>query len=309
MNADLRTGVADYLTFRRALGFKLDRVDWLLNSFVDHLDVRHVSRITTEIALEWATLPEEASSWWWRQRLGIVRGFARYMQNIDPASEVPPPGLISAVLPRATPFMFSDDDIAALMTAAARLTPTLRAGTYNRLIGMLAVTGMRVSEAVNLDDDDVNFDEGLIVVRHTKFDKTRELVLQTTTLDALNSYRRSRQHHQPSPSTPAFFVSGAGTRLLYPNVLGVFHRLVDETGLTERRVGRRPRMHDLRHRFAVQSVLDWYRNGLDVGPRMAALSTYLGHVKPADTYWYLSATPELLGLAAERLEMSVEVPS
>ena len=309
MSADLRAAVADYLTFRRALGFKLDRADWLLNSFVDHFDSCHASRITTEMALEWATLPGQASSWWWRQRLGIVRGFARYVQTIDPATEVPPPGLISAVLPRATPYMFSEDEIVALMAAAARLTPTLRAGTYNCLIGMLAVTGMRVSEAVGLDDDDVKIDDGLIVVRHSKFDKTRELVVQRSTLDALDSYRRCRQHHQESPSTPAFFVSRAGTRLLYPNVVGVFHRLVDETGLTQRRVGLRPRIHDLRHRFAVQSVLDWYRDGLDVGPRMAALSTYLGHAKPANTYWYLSATPELLGLAAERLEKSIGVPS
>jgi integrase len=303
---DLRSAVADYLGLRRSLGFKLDRADWLLNSFVNHMEARGALHITIEVALEWATLPQHASSWWWRNRLGVARCFARYLQAIDPATEVPPAGLIAAVVPRAVPYMFSEADIAALMNAATRLDPPLRGETYKTLVGLLAVTGMRVSEAINLDDRDVDLDEALIVVRHAKFQKARELFLHPSTVDALGSYRQNRRRHQPRPSTAAFFVSTVGTRLHYPNVLGVFHRLTDEAALQERRNGHRPRMHDLRHRFAVQTVLDWYAAGLDAGPRMSVLSVHLGHAKPADTYWYLSATPELLGVAALRLEKSLE---
>ena len=285
---DLRGAVVDYLALRRALGFKLARADGLLNDFVDHMHRRQVVHITNDVALEWATLPQSASSWWWCRRLVVVRGFARYLQAIDPATEVPPPGLIHAVVPRAIPYLFTDDDVTALLNATTGLTPLLRAKTYQCLLGLLAVTGMRISEVINLDDADVDLTEGVIVVHHAKFDKSRELVLHRSTVEALSSYRRSRHQHQARPSTEAFLVSTAGTRLLYPNVLGVFHRLTDEVGLQGKRNGQRPRLHDFRHGFAVRSVLDWYAADLDVGPRMAALSTYLGHGQPAHTYWYYS---------------------
>lgn len=304
---DLRGAVVDYLELRRALGFKLARVDGLLNDFVDHLQTRQVGHITNDLALEWATLPQDASAWWWCRRLVVVRGFARYLQAIDPATQVPPPGLIHAVPPHAIPYLFTDDDVTALLNATTGLTPPLRAKTYRCLLGLLAVTGMRISEAINLDDADVDLTEGVIVVRHAKFDKTRELVLHPSTVEALSSYRRNRHQHYPRPSTEAFLVSTAGTRLFYPNVLGVFHRLTDQVGMQGKRNGHRPRLHDFRHGFAVRSVLDWYAADLDVGPRMAALSTYLGHGQPAHTYWYLSATPELLAFAARRLENSLEV--
>lgn len=305
--ADLHAAVADYLEFRRSIGFKLDRVDRLLVDFVDYLHDQGCSRVTVEAALAWATAPQQASSWWWLRRLAVVRGFARYLQGIDPDTEVPPTGLIAAVTPRAVPYMYSEQDIAALMNTASGLQPRLRAGTYASLIGLLAVTGMRVSEAINLNDSDVQLDESVIVVRHAKFDKTRELLLHRSAVDALARYRDIRSRHRPQPASEAFFVSTAGTRLLYPNILGVFHQLIDDVGLAGQRNGRRPRLHDFRHRFAVQSVLDGYAIGADIGPRLAALSIYLGHTKPADTYWYLSATPELLGVAAQRLEAALGV--
>ncbi|MDQ6614476.1 MAG: tyrosine-type recombinase/integrase [Actinomycetota bacterium] len=299
---DLRTAAAEYLAMRRALGFKLERAEGLLNSFIDHLQARQAATITIELALEWATLPQQASAWWWSQRLGVVRGFARYLQAIDPANEVPPAGLIDAVVPRATPYMFAESDIAALMAAAQGLDPPSRAATYDTVIGLLAVTGMRISEAINLDDGDVDLDDAVIVVRNSKFGKTRELVLHQSVVEALGSYRRKRQHHRPSPASAAFFVSTVGTRLHYCNVIAVFHRLTDQAGIQAGRNKRRPTPHDFRHRFAVTTVVDWYAAGVDIGPRLAALSTYLGHANPANTYWYLSATPELLSLAAQRLE-------
>ncbi len=299
---DLYAAVIDYLAFRRALGFKLDRAEQPLNSFVGFLAAEHADRITIDLALRWATLPVDADPWWWSNRLGVVRGFARYVHTIDPAHDVPPAGLICAPPPRATPYMFTEDNITALMVAARCLEPVLRGRTYTTLIGMLAVTGMRVSEALNLDDNDVDLAHGSITIRATKFDKTRANPIHRSTVEALDRYRRDRCRSQTAPTTASFFVSTVGTRLCYSNVLGVFHQLIDEVGLQERRGGQRPRMHDLRHRFAVQSILDAYAAGVDVGPRFAALSTYLGHGRPADTYWYLSATPELLGRAAELLD-------
>jgi len=286
--SDLYAAAADYLTLRRSLGFALDRADGLLADFIDHLHSRHLTHITTHAAVEWATLPHDANPWWWRRRLTLVRGFARYLQATDPATEIPPPGLIHALPPRAVPYLFTDDDIAGLISAAQNLTPLLRARTYASLIGLLAVTGVRISEAINLDDTDVDLTDAVLLIRHTKFDKTRQLVIDQSTVQALCAYRDARCHEQRTPRASAFYVSTAGTRLRYSNVLSVFHRLTDQVGLQNKRHGRRPRMHDFRHGFAVQSVLDCYTGGLDAGPRLAALSTYLGHTKPADTYWYYS---------------------
>jgi integrase/recombinase XerD len=306
---DLRPALADYLAHRRALGYKLDRFDGLLNDFIDHLQAHDLPHVTAEAAVEWATSPHSAQAWWWCRRLSLVRGFARYLQAIDSATEVPPPGLIHAVAPRAVPYVFSDSDVAALLRATQRLNPALRASTYRVLVGLLVVTGMRVSEAINLDDADVDLDEAVLVIRHAKFDKTRLLFLHPSTVEALESYRDARRQHQPAPSTAAFLVSSVGTRLQYSNVLRVFHQLLDDAGLPRQRHGNRPRMHDARHGFAVRTMVDGYAAGVDVGPRLAALSVYLGHTRPADTFWYLSGTPQLLGLAAARLEASREVES
>ena len=267
------------------------------------MEGRGASTVTVELALEWATLPRQAKPWWWRQRLSAVRGFARYLQAFQADAEIPPTGVIYSPVPRATPYVFGDDELTALLRAAEDLLPALRGATYRSLIGLLAVTGMRVGEAIGLDDDDVVPGEAVVIVRHGKGGKRRELVVHPSTAQALTEYRQIRQGSCPRPTTPAFFVSTRGTRLHHSNILLVFRRLIDELGVaTTPRCGRPPRLHDLRHRFAIVSLLEWYRQGVDVQPRLPVLSTYLGHVNPADTYWYLSATPELLALAAERLE-------
>jgi integrase/recombinase XerD len=304
---DLRAAVEEYLGLRRALGFKLERAGGLLSGFIDHLEAKGASTVTTELAVEWATGPRQASAWWWQRRLTVVRGFARHLQAFDPATEVPPTGLIDAVPPRATPYLFSDVDVVGLLAAAKRLRPPLRAATYRTLVGLLAVTGMRVSEAINLDDSDV--DDGVVVVRRGKFGKTRQLVVHPSTFDALDEYRRRRRQHCPKPSTDAYFVSTVGTRLLYPNVRAVFQHLTHEVGLASGADGRRPTLHGLRHSFVVNTLARWYAAGLEVGPRLPALSTYLGHARPADSYWYMTATPELLAMAARRLERSLQVLS
>ena len=306
---ELRAAAVEYLALRRALGFKLTQAERILRSFIGHLEQQGTATITTQAALEWAALPRQARPWWWRQRLSVVRGFARYLQAFDPSTEVPPAGLIPSPVPHAVPYVFSDTEVLALIAAAGRLEPALRQATYQALIGLLAVTGMRVGEAIALDTSDTDLAEGLLVVRHAKFGKSRELILHPTTTQALARYQQARQQHCPQPVSPAFFVSAAGARLAYETVNRVFRRLTHTAGLPSQASGRHPRLHDFRHSFAVRTVAGWHAAGLDAGPLLPTLSTYLGHAEPADTYWYLTATPELLGRAAQRLETSLEAPS
>jgi integrase/recombinase XerD len=299
---ELRAVADEYLTIRRAVGFKLDQVGYLLEDFVEFLETVGATRITTELAVAWATGPNNATPAWWGQRLSAVRGFARHLHLQDPTSEVPPTGLLPQRFGRTTPYLYSRADIAGLMTAARRLTPPLRAATYETLIGLLFVTGMRVGEAIGLNVDDVDVTDGLVRIVHAKFNKARELPLAPSTADALRAYLVLRDELQRRPKATSFFVSTVGTRLYYRNVCAVFRRLVDEARLERRSACCRPRLHALRHSFAVRTLLGWYRAGDDVQARLPLLSTYLGHTGPDTTYWYLSAAPELLALAAERLE-------
>jgi len=182
------------------------------------------------------------------------------------------------------------------------LRSSLRVATYRTLIGLLAVTGLRVGEAIRLDRCDLDLTHELLVVRDSKFGKSREVPLHPSTVRALRDYRRLRDRLQPTPSTPALFISPARTRLIYCNVHATFRQLRRRAGLQPRSASCRPRIHDLRHTFAIRTLLDGYQTDGDVQPRLALLSTYLGHVNPDSTYWYLSAAPELLALAGQRLE-------
>jgi len=305
MNA-LEQSLADYLAVRRALGYKLERAGKLLGQFVAFLDEAGSPTITTELALRWATLPAGGEGRWWAYRLSAVRAFAAHLHTIAPACEVPPADLLASRSRRATPYLYSDQEVAALIAAAAMLRTRHRTATCRTLIGLLAVTGMRVGEAIRLDKGDIDFKHGLLVVRDSKFGKSRELPLHASTVDALRRYLRRRDRPRPDQSTPAVFVSAAGTRLLYCNVQNTFGRLVRHAGLEPRSASCRPRLHDLRHTFAVATVLDAYGCGADVQARLPLLSTYLGHVNPGATYWYLQAAPELLGLAGQRLERHLE---
>jgi integrase len=298
----LRQALVDYLTLRRALGYKLKRAGKLLAQFIVYLEELGVDTLTTEHALSWATLPAGGNASWWSYRLCVVRGFAAHLHNIDPAVEVPATDLLPWRSCRATPYLYSEKEIAALIGAAETLRTPLRVATYQTLIGLLAVTGMRVGEAIRLDRDDVDSDHGLLAIRNSKFGKSRELPFHPSTVDALRRYVRRADRSRSATSTPAVLISTAGTRLLYCNVQCTFRQLVDRAGLRPRSASCRPRLHDLRHTFAVDSVLDGYRGHGDVEGRLELLSTYLGHVDPGSTYWYLSAAPELLELAARRVD-------
>jgi len=297
----LRQALADYLAVRRALGYKLARPEKLLGQFITYLEEAGAATVTTGHALAWAVLPGGDASWH-ALRLSAVRGFAAYLRTLDPAAEIPPADLIPWRPRRATPYLYSDADITALIAAAACLRFPLRAATYQTLIGLLAVTGMRVGEAIRLDRTDADLAAGILTIRQSKFGKSRLVPLHPTTVTALSAYLTLRDRLHPHPSAPAVFISPAGTRLLYCNVHSTWQQLLARAGLQPRSASCRPRIHDLRHSFAVRSMLDAYAAGQDGQARLALLSTWLGHVDPGATYWYLSAAPELLALAGQRLE-------
>lgn len=304
---DFPLAVADYLATRRAMGYKLAYQGQMLGQFAAYLDGVGAEHLTIAHAVSWAKQPAGAAPVWWAVRLGTVRGFARFLSALDPATEVPLVGLLPEPSHRAVPHIYSDEDIAGVLQAAGRLRPEHRADTYQTLIALITVTGMRVSESVRLDRDDVDLNEGLLTIRNTKFGKSRQLPLHPTSVDALAAYARRRDDRRPSPKSPSFFTSSIGTRLLRDNVSTVFPRLVRETGLQSANRLRPPRLHDVRHSFAVRCLIRWYRQGLDVESRLPLLSTWLGHVAPSSTYWYLSAVPELLELIADRLDVGAEV--
>jgi integrase/recombinase XerD len=297
----LQQAVEDYLRVRRALGFKLERHGRLLPDLVSYLESARAPTLTTRLALDWATAldgkPDE-----WAIRLSIARGFAVYLQALDPATEVPSADLLSRKRRRANPYLYTDVEIAALMAAAETLRFPLRTATYQTLIGLLATTGATIGELIALDRDDLDRPARCLLVRNAKFADTRQLPLHQTTVDALGSYATLRDQHWPRPKTAAFFVSTAGTRLAYGNVCTSFRYLASVAGLQPRSERCRPRIHDFRHRMVVVTLIDWYRAGVDVAVRLPALSTYVGHAHPSFTYWYVSSAPELLALAAARLE-------
>lgn len=298
----LHQALADYLQLRRSLGYKLARSEKLLQQFLAYFEAAGAETITTDHALTWACQPSGSKSSWQSQRLTVVRGFANYLASVDIPVEVPPSDALPWRPCRASPYLYTEAEIAALIGAAKTLSSPLRIATYQTLIGLLAVTGMRIGEAIQLDRDDFDIRDGVLLIRHAKFNKSRELPLHATTVAALSGYLSCPDRQRLPEKTPALFLSSAGTRLLYCNVHWTFQRLVHRARLVARTRSCRPRIHDLRHSFAVRTLIEAYQAGVDTQQRLTLLSTYLGHADPARTYWYLSASPELLGRAAERLE-------
>jgi integrase len=298
----LGDAVSDYLAVRRALGFKLASAGRLLQQFAGYAEAVGAERVSTQLALQWATLPPGGSATWHAQRLGAVRCFARWQQSIDPDTEVPPADLLPARTRRVTPYLYSEADIAALMTAAGQLRSPLAAATMQAFLGLVFSTGMRRGEALGLDRSDLDPATGVLTIREAKFNKPRQLPLHPSAVAALAAYASRRDRLCPHPRTAALLVSTTGARLAATTVSHTFRMLLRETGVGQRSPACRPRIHDTRHSFAVATLLRWYRDGADVQARLPLLSAYLGHADPRHTYWYLSAAPELLALAAARLE-------
>lgn len=292
----------EYLRARRALGVKLERHGRLLPQLVAYLEAAGATTVTRELAISWARLPAGAHPRHWAARLSIARGFAAYLQTIDPTTEIPPADVFAVRYQRPTPYLWSDAAICRLLEGARELRPPLKAAGYEALFGLLAVTGMRVGEAVALQPDDVDLKDGVITIREhvAKLERARLVPLHPTTVQALERYARTRARLCPRPRSTTFFLSSIGTSLDRSAVSKTLRKLTTALGL--RTETARPRTHDLRHSFAVSTLIDWQRSGVQIDEQIAVLSTYLGHVRPADTYWYLTATPELMGTAAERLE-------
>lgn len=298
----LQERVDEYLRLRRGLGFKLERAGLILPQLVAYLEAAGASTVTRELAIAWAQLPGSARPQHWAARLAIARGFAAYLQTIDPATEVPPAGVFAIRYQRPTPYLWSEVDICRLLEAARSLTPLLKAASYEALFGLLAVSGMRVGEAVGLGRDDVDLDAGLITIREqiAKLEKARLVPLHTTTVNALERFAIQRDRLCPTPRSARFFLSSIGTALTRSEVAKALRELTTALGLRTDTV--HPTAHQLRHTFAVRTLVGWQRSGVAIDERIVQLSTYLGHVSPAESYWYLTATPELMSHAADRLD-------
>jgi site-specific recombinase XerD len=297
-----------YLRMRRGLGFKLQREGKRLRDFVSFMEQRRATYITRSLALEWATLPRGAQPQYWAQRLVALRPFARYVQNRDRRTEDLPARVISGGGARATPYLYTQQEIQRLMAAAMQLRPRdgLRPWTYCCLLGLLAVTGMRIGEALGLKRQDVDLTEGLLTI-HGKFGKARLLPLHPSSRDALARYVRRRDAHPRANKSCAYFLVGEqGRRLSSAAVYYVFYQLSRQTGL--RAIGSKtgPRLHDFRHRYALETLLNGYRSGQNAERQLPVLATYLGHGCLEDTYWYLSACPELMQHAVQRLQAQWE---
>ena len=301
---DLSALLDEYLATRRALGASLAHAEPMLRSFVAFLARSQATFVTTALALRWATEPRDTQPAYLATRLGAVRAFARYASAADPHHEVPPEGLLPARPPRATPYIYSDNEIVDLIGAARGLSGKtgLRPCTYATVLGLLSASGMRSSEPLHLDRSDVDLDQGVLTVRDSKFGKSRIVPVHDSTAKALGTYATQRDQLCPHPLSPAFFLSERGTRIVQNTLQQTFVQLSRQVGLRGPSDSRGPRLHDLRHRFAVCTLLRWYREGVDVESHLPRLATYLGHVHVSDTYWYLTATPELLQLAARRLD-------
>ena len=302
----LHEALTTYLAVRRGLGTELLRPAAYLRHFVEFLDQEGASVVTTALALRWATAPAAATPATKASRLNDVRRFAAWLSATDPRTEVPPRGLLPDRYRRRPPYIYSNEEIERIVREAARLeSPSgLRAQTYATLFGLLAATGLRLGEAIGLDRDDVDLRAGVLAIRRTKFGKSRFVPVHDSTRRALQRYAQRRDLLAPRPASPAFLVSEGGTRVTQCSARYNFVVVSRAIGLRPpargHHHGRGPRLHDMRHRLAARTLVRWYREGRDVERELPKLTTYLGHVHVADTYWYIEAVPELLQLATER---------
>lgn len=302
----LRKSLEEYLAVRRKLGFRLQRDGKLLYDFILFTEKEGVSFITTELVLRWATQSSNCQTAWAAQRLSIVRGFAKYQSVMDPRTEVPSQELLPYRYHRRPPYIYSNDEAKSLIKAAQQLQSPLglRAATYSTVFGLLVVTGMRISEPIGLNRKDVDLINGILTVYKTKFGKSRLVPIHPSTHKALQQYERLRSKIFPKPRTESFFITEQERRPTDWTVRRTFVQLSRQIGLRGPHDSHGPRLQDFRHSFATKTLLAWYRNGMNVDRHMPELSAYLGHAHVTDTYWYLSAVPELLQLAAMRLEQS-----
>jgi integrase/recombinase XerD len=292
----------DYLTLRRSLGFKLRQTDCLLRQFVRFAGEQKASHLTTQLAVRWATQPANVLPITLAGRYQIIRHFALYLCNLDPRTEIPPAGLLTHRKCRKPPYFYTDQQVVDLVRVARKLPSAkgLKGPTLSTLVGLVAVTGMRIGEAIALDRQHVDLRQGLLTIHQAKKERVRLIPIQTSTSMMLRRFERLRNRVCPHPRSSNFFISETGDRVSDTGVRIWFARVSQQIGLRGPTDRRGPRIHDLRHRFAIKAMLHWYRTGKDVEAHLPELATYLGHQHVNDTYWYLSATPELLQAATRR---------
>ncbi|MGP8055256.1 MAG: tyrosine-type recombinase/integrase [Limisphaerales bacterium] len=300
----LNQAVEDYLALRRSLGFKLREYGICLHEFVAFLDKNRSAHLTNKLAVEYATQRQHEKPISWSRRLGIIRGFATYRIGADPRTEIPPVGLLRFRSKRACPYVYSQAEIRQLLEAALKIESPheLQPQTYYCLFGLLAVSGLRVGEAINLQTQDVDWSQGVLTIRGTKFGKSRLVPLHPSTRTVLLDYAKCRDAIYAQCPGSYFFVTSHGTKLEKTNLSRIFRELSRQIGIRTLGVRNGPRLHDFRHRFAIETLLGWYRRGEEISRRMPVLSTYLGHVNVSGTYWYLSNTPGLMAAASHLLE-------
>ncbi|MCP4752141.1 MAG: tyrosine-type recombinase/integrase [Proteobacteria bacterium] len=300
---ELCRALEEYLAIRRQLGFKLSGEGHFLPQFIRFLEREGAAFVTRDLALSWATQPQNTLPAWWAERLRMVRRFAQYLSTVDPRTEIPPAGLLPYRYHRKSPYIYSDEEIAQLIDAAQKLPSAvgLRPRTYSTLFGLLAVTGMRIREPIHLDRGDVDLARGMLTIHQTKFGKSRLVAIHPSTRGILQVYEKRRNRIFPNPYDGSFFISDKGIRLTDDSVRWTFVKLSRQIGLRCPGDSHGPRLHDFRHRFAVHTLLNWYRTGANIEQQMPKLAAYLGHTHVNDTYWYLSAVPELTELATMRL--------
>jgi integrase len=295
----------EYLALRRQLGYALHSPGKALLAFARYADsLGHRGPLTVDLAVRWAKLPQRARPDWWARRLQIVRGFAQHRSLFEPGTEIPPADLLGSYSHRSTPHIYSDAEVCALLRAAKDLGPAggLRCHSYMTLFGLLISSGLRISEALHLKRDEVDLHSGVLTVALSKFRKSRLVPLHPSTTQALKNYAKRRDRYCPQATARTFFINNRGASMGYSGVIGTFTDLRRQLGWTKNWEGRRPRLHDMRHTMAVRTLLRWFQKGADVDQKMLALSTYLGHVEVTDTYWYLTAVPELMALTAARFQ-------
>lgn len=307
----LRKSMQDYLTMRRHLGFKLHEAGQRLENFVSFMERRRASRISTSLALTWAQTSSAVQPVIWAQRLGVVRGFARYLNAFDPHTEIPPAELLPHRYHRRAPYLYTDKETQQLLAAALALPPAsgLRRWTYFTLIALLSVTGLRPGEAVNLELEDVDLKECVLRVRGSKFGKSRWVPIHSSTRDALADYLRRRERCLAGRPETHLFVTSQGKPLSGDMISHTFTALTREIGLRDSSTKRAPRLIDYRHLFAVRTLVRLDRSGKDPERWLPVLSTFLGHQWVRDTYWYVEQHPELMKQAMKRLEHRWEIVS
>jgi integrase len=301
----LQQAVDDYLALRRGLGFKLPDYGICLHKFLSFLRKNRASHVTSKLAVDYATIQcSHQKPVTQRRTLGIIRGFARYRLGDDPATEIPAVELLRCRPQRAQPYLYSEDEIRRLLKAALNMKTqyALQPHTYHCLFGLLAVTGMRLGEAMNLQPQDVDFSAGVLTIREAKCRKSRLVPLHRSTCAVLSDYAKRRDEFLAGRPITRFFMTGRGAKLDRAHLTETFHLFSRQIGIRKPGARHGPRLHDFRHRFAIQTLLRWYRSGEPVNRRLPILSTYLGHGSVSGTYWYLGSTPELIAAASELLE-------